>query len=136
MAESETHILLVRLLYSWIGKEFLNNDCGAICADLPEFSTFSKPPLVFNQYRPDIFIQKQGLMIIGEAKTEKDLECSHSKKQFESYIRTCELHEGTTYVIVSVPCFVESSARNMLRQICRKIGACKTQILVISKLMQ
>ncbi len=136
MAESETHIYLVRLLYKWICSNLMNNDSGCIYSDLPETSSFSKPQKVINQYRPDIFAERGNVLIIGEAKTENDLEAIHSKKQFESYLITCEEFKGESYLIVSVPCFIEPSAKNLLNNLKKKLNIKKTQVKVISKLMQ
>lgn len=136
MAESDTHIVLVRLMLSWISSNLLDNDSGSILVDLPETNAKTKPQPVIDQYRPDIFVYYKEILIIGEAKTERDLERSHSKKQFESYIRTCEMYDGKSYLIVSVPCFVEPTARNMLKNICRNLDARKTEIRVVSKLLQ
>lgn len=136
MAESQVHLSLVRFLSLWVSKNLLNNDSGSIYVDLPETNAYGKPPQIIDQFRPDLFAKMDECLIIGEAKTELDLESRHSKSQFESYIKTCELHEGKSYLVISVPCFVEASAKNLLNQICKRLKANKTEIIVISQFLR
>lgn len=136
MAESAEHIALVQLLEKWICINLLNYDNGAIRIDSPNACGKATPPPVINQYRPDIYVDYKGVLIIGEAKTERDLDCSHSKRQFESYLMTCEMYEGKSYLIVAVSNFVEASARNMLKSIRKRLNVMKTEHHVISPLTE
>ncbi len=136
MAESEMHINLVRLMFAWTSEHLLNNDHGSVFIDLPETKTFAKPPPIIDQYRPDLYSLKNNVLIIGEAKTTNDLDSIHSKNQFISYFRTCEMHEGNSILILAVPCFTEATAANLLKQIRKKNGFCKARIKVISQLIK
>lgn len=76
----------------------------------------SLPPQTEEGFRPDLYYQFSSLMIIGEAKTEIDLERKHSKAQYRSYLRKCSLFMGNAVLIMAVPWQCRATIKNMLNR--------------------
>ncbi len=136
MAESELHISLVRHLFSWVKDNFFSGDTGIIYVELPEVPKYSKPFSLCCGVRPDLSAKRpqDNLLILGEAKTEADLETRHSIMQYNSYIEECENHSGPAIIVIAVPWFVQRTALNLLVSLLRKKAAKKTKIQVLEKL--
>ena len=94
MAESLFHLNLVNELVSWISATLLNGDIGLMLIDRPESGKKSKPPKI-GGYIPDIFVtgSEKYTLIIGEAKTAKDLERNHSINQIREFLLKCKQME-------------------------------------------
>jgi len=114
MAESQSHIDLVRLLNRYIEVE-LNIDCGHILIDTPETNSVNKPPLI-RDYRPDIYAKEKGTLFIGDAKTDSDWDRKHSHDQYHAYVAECLAHEGSSVLLLAVPWHVERSVRSRLKR--------------------
>ena len=78
MGETSKHIDFVYLL-----KKVVENDKridhGLVYIDTPE-SRNNCPPII-NGYKPDLYYEFDGILIIGEAKTKNDLNNKHTKSQ-------------------------------------------------------
>lgn len=137
MAESNQHIVLVYKMYEWVCSNLLYGDSGSVMVDLPEIKKASKPPMIVNDFRPDLYALqiKSNILIIGEAKTAKDFETRHSINQYKSYIYTCHLHNGKAYLVIAVPWFLVARARNLLKRIIKECTVDNTELIVIPKLL-
>lgn len=83
--ESRKHQELCRRVFSRFSKRFLqNSSIFAQTLALPRFY----PPQPINGYIPDILILNKTSTnsIIGEAKTEEDINNSHTADQLEAYL--------------------------------------------------
>jgi hypothetical protein len=113
VTESIQHQLLVKKLF----KAFLDvvpSDCrGLIQKDCSE--SRSLPPPTSQGYRPDMYYCFNRLLIIGEAKTGKDVSRQHSRNQYEAYIKECLCFQGRAYLFLAVPWLEEAEANNILR---------------------
>lgn len=136
MAESEHHIILVRILYNWVIENLFGGDSGVIYVDLPEISKHGKPPNLSSGVKPDLYAKRalDKLLVIGEAKTGNDLERTHSLMQYKSYIDECERHEGPAIIIMAVPWSQTRTISNILKSLLKKAKAKKTQFKALEKL--
>lgn len=119
MAESAKHILLINLMKSIIiDKE--NIDSALIFVDDPIDRT-NCPPII-NGYRPDLYYDFNGRLIIGEAKTKNDLLNSHTNNQLETYIKLCSNFKGYSCFYLSVPWTESALAKNIIKKLIKKLG--------------
>ena len=86
--ESRVHVDLVRVAYNYLitlipktNVRFIKTDSSGICSGVH----------IIGNYVPDLYYSFDGLLVIGEAKTESDFERKHSKDQFNAYIKQCKL---------------------------------------------
>lgn len=100
--ESDQHIQLVNLIISYLKLHLVSCDMhDAICAETSDSSSRTEQTL--EGFYPDVFYEYGDKLIIGEAKTSKDVDTRHSNKQYESYIQKCINHKGTVHLVVAVP---------------------------------
>lgn len=128
MSESAQHQQLANMIIDKVidivGKD---NQCF-IMSDMADGYELS--PLMAEGYRPDVYYQYKNTLIIGEAKTSKDVPLIHSRLQYESYIKKCSLFSGNSILIVAVPWTEHAMIHNILRKLKLKYpGNYKIQIL-------
>lgn len=83
MAESQLHLNLVKLLYSWAKENLDTHIFSQVAIDLPDSEL--KPPSIKNTV-PDLFFSSKDLCIVGEAKTPWDFDRNHSLQQYEDIL--------------------------------------------------
>ena len=114
MAESQNHMDLVKIAYNFITSLVPENKKSLIQYDSP---TTSRPTKVIGGFIPDVFFWNGDLLVIGEAKTLKDFDNKHSKKQIESYYKECAKFYGESFLVISVPWQLVFSVKNYIRSI-------------------
>lgn len=102
---------------------------GFVYVDKPE-STF-KPPLI-GSYRPDLYFCHDNKLIIGEAKTIKDFDTSHSKDQYITYLKECQSFKGEALLVLCSSWTIAFSYKTLLKFIKRKY-AFDTKVVIISE---
>lgn len=134
MPESRTHINLVRQLFDYVVQTQMDGDTGMVFVDSPDSSRQTRPPLI-NGFTPDLYARhpRTGLVLIGEAKTAKDIESPHTERQIRGFLAKCA-EETTSLFILAVPWDVVPYARWFLRIIQRDAGLAAAQTLVLEEL--
>ena len=98
MAESVEHILTVTMICDYVKGLLPKNEHPFVLADSPD--EVAATPNVSGNYRPDVYYQNNGFLIIGEAKTDPDFDRPHSISQYMSYFEECDKYWGTSMLIV------------------------------------
>jgi hypothetical protein len=134
MAESCTHIRLVSELVCWITEEYFQGQRGTLLVDAPESPAAAKPFEIAG-FVADVIGRKLpgDAVVIGEAKTAKDLESLHTRKQLEVFLRYCAERPGSTFVI-AVPWHMTRFARALLKNIKRLSQCDGVSIVVLERL--
>lgn len=115
MSESIQHQKLVKMIIEDIANTVGESCCCFIESDIADGHTL--PQLTSEGFRPDVMYQYQNTMIIGEAKTSKDIDRTHSLLQYESYIKKCSLFDGEATLIVAVPWIEYATIYNIIHRI-------------------
>ena len=122
MPESLSHISLVQSLVRWVGDNLMGGNRGLILVDSPDATAKQKPPRI-GGFVPDLYVP-DGLgsrMVIGEAKTARDLEREHSLEQIKAFLLECSHHGGSVFVM-AVPWYQTRLTRAIIREIQRRTG--------------
>lgn len=82
--ESKKHHNLVKMILNYSGK-ISGVESKLIQSDIFEIN--GNVTKMKEGYIPDIYYNFNNIVIIGEAKTSKDIDCQHSMLQFDSYIK-------------------------------------------------
>ncbi len=95
---------------------------------------YGKPPAIGGYY-PDVYLapSRENPLIIGEAKTAKDLEKAHSMDQIASFLKYCSFHTDSL-LILGVPWNMTRCARSLLCYLQLNNNAEKVATLVLDKL--
>jgi len=106
MPESATHMNYVRKIVSYMTTAIESCQEGMIMADLAEYG--KRPPKVIGGVFPDVYYRTPDTFVIGEAKTDDDIERSHTDEQLNNYIkelRTADGHKKHLILATSVYSF-------------------------------
>lgn len=121
MPESRVHMALVRLICQCIRNEYFDGDVGSALRDAVGLSSSDKPPPI-NGYIPDAYAWvKKNLTLLGEAKTELDLENKHTFSQLTMFVRYCSALPHSV-LLIAVPWHCTPLARNILQRISKRSG--------------
>lgn len=115
MSESVEHIRLIGVMLNNLPDFITGNMEAFIQCDLPDSK--SKPPIIFSEHRPDVYLDCDNVLFIGEAKTKNDVFSRHSKEQYYNYLKYCDMYVGNSYLSVIVPWDFLRSLKNYLKNI-------------------
>ena len=134
MPESASHAKLVESMRKWIVDNRFDGDSGHVLVDNAEATAASKPPKAHG-FIPDLYAKhRPGVgVIIGEAKTARDLENPHTEAQIRGFLRTCA-EETNSLFVLAVPWHMERFARSLVRSIQRRDNTCGVETMVLEKL--
>lgn len=134
MSESITHRDLVQQLYRWVSARYLNGGSANVLVDDGDPVTGARPPNIGGAV-PDVFAKtdRGDGVIIGEAKTSRDLETPRSVRQIELFYRFCAQRQGSVLVL-AVPWTHENAAGRLLRTVRRKLAFEFAQVHVMRQL--
>ena len=132
MPESEEHSNLVAVLHSYIADRFCQGNRDRVLTDSVVRDSLDRPPSIAG-YVPDTYLRldELGRVVIGEAKSLRDLENSHTEAQVTAFLRRCSLADGSA-LILAVPWPIERLARALLTNLQAKEGLSYVQTVVLS----
>lgn len=115
MSESVRHINLVRSLVWWVAREYFEGDPSHILMDSPEGLLYGRPPPL-GGFVPDVYAEQfaSRSVIVGEAKTPRDLESWHTRAQLLAFLGYCAQVPGSVLVL-AVPWPMTRFAKSLLR---------------------
>ena len=133
MPESEEHSNLVAILHSYIADRFCEGQRERVFTDSVSSESRTRPPSI-EGYVPDAYVMlnQQGRIVIGEAKSMRDLENSHTESQVTAFLRRCGMVEGSA-LILAVPWPIERLARALLTNLQAREGLPHAETVVLSE---
>ena len=114
MAESLLHMELVRKIALYIKDTIPNFTTSLLDADLPECGRTAN---CVNGYYPDIRYSDRKVVVIGEAKTQYDIDNDHTEAQLNSYIDEVLTYNLQRHIIYCVPFVSFAQMKNALRNL-------------------
>ena len=115
MGESIEHMRLIGVMLDNLPDFITDNMKAFIQCDLPD--SINKPPKILSEHRPDIYLDNNNILFIGEAKTKNDVLSRHSREQYDNYLKYCNMYAGNSYLSVIVPWDFLRSIKNYLKNI-------------------
>jgi len=90
MSESVRHMKLVQSLVAWVAQAYFQGDLGRILVDSAEGLLAGRPPML-GGYVPDVYAKRfvPRTVVVGEAKTARDLENRHTRAQLVAFLKHC-----------------------------------------------
>ncbi len=129
MSESDAHAALIWATLGVIRRRFDGTPL-AIRADVPQTGDFAAT-FAIGGFRPDVYVKQtgHGIVVIGEAKTARDIDNLHTRTQFKEFLEhLCTVPDGTLWV--SVPLQRAGEALRVLRGVRREAKAEKVKLIV------
>ena len=131
MGESAEHMNFVNRLYDTAKEIIPNNFHVFIYTDRPD--SVEKPPRTRENFVPDLYYCHNGLLIIGEAKTAKDVDREHSISQYESYYNEAKNFKGKAILLFAVPWFTKGTVKNIIRRL-NRMNNCEIEARFITEI--
>lgn len=106
MPESMSHMSYVRKIVFYMETSIESCQKGMIQADLAEYG--GRTPQVIGGVYPDVYYRTPDTFVLGEAKTDDDIERQHTDEQLRNYIkelRTATEHKKHLILATSVYSF-------------------------------
>lgn len=131
MAESLEHLKLVRAILWYISREHSEVSYLATLHDLPGLIRGEKPPRI-SGFAPDVYAvdAPRTVTIVGEAKTVRDLESEHSRKQIRAFIAFLKDKERGVFVL-AVPWQAVPRARGIVKGLAQEMESLATELVVL-----
>lgn len=131
MAESTKHTALVQIIISYIGREHAHITALGIINDLSSPLHAEKPNRI-EGFVPDVYAFDAPLtvVIIGEAKTQDDLETDHSRKQITAYLSFLG-HQQSGIFILAVPWQAKRRAQALVETLRAETGATSVKTVML-----
>jgi hypothetical protein len=134
MPESSTHLALVGRIIDHIAEHYCGISGLAVLHDLPGRIGCNKPPKI-GVYRPDVYAVDAPLTqtIIGEAKTQGDLDTQHTHKQLTAFVKFLALHKNAV-LILAVPWQAKARGIAVLNSIAQRVGTTSVHFIVVDNI--
>lgn len=131
MAESAKHLELVRCIVTYLQRRYKGLTSVAALADLPGAIGCDKPPLI-SCYRPDVYAidAPHTITIIGEAKTQQDLETEHTRNQLSVFIRFLR-SQPQGLLVIAVPWQARARARSLARLLVQQQETASPLVVIV-----
>ena len=131
MPESSTHLALVGRIIDHIAEHHRGISDLAVLHDLPGRIGCTKPPKI-GLYRPDVYAVDAPLTqtIIGEAKTQGDLETQHTHKQLTAFVKFLAI-QNNAVLILAVPWQAKARGLAVLTSIAQRVGTVSVRFVVV-----
>lgn len=132
MPESEEHSNLVTILYGYIADRFCEGQGKRILVDSVSSESPIRPPSI-EGYVPDTYVMlnEQGRVVIGEAKSMRDLETSRSEAQIAAFLRRSGMTEDSVFIL-AVPWPIERLAGALLMKLLEREELLHVETVVLS----
>lgn len=131
MSESNQHLRLVRLILAFIEKEFAGVEALTLFDDTAEPIRRERPPRI-NGHVPDVYAVDvpPTMAIIGEAKTQRDLETDRSRKQIGCFLDHLVAQRNGVFVL-AVPLEAAMTARGLVGALLRERPSASTRFVLL-----
>lgn len=133
MPESAAHAYLVQAIILYAEREFGDLADVAVQEDAVRPVRGERPPRI-EGYVPDVFATDvpTTTTLIGEAKTQHDIETDHSHRQIFAFLSYLSKTPKGIFVL-SVPLVAGATARRFLSEINRPFSTAATRTVVLDR---
>ena len=114
MPESIEHMKFVDRLINEAKKIVPHNFHVFIFVDKPDFRQVTYQTK--DNFVPDLYYNYNGLLIIGEAKSSKDVSRFHSISQYESYYQEALNFSGRSILLFAIPWYAKGEIKNLIKK--------------------
>ena len=130
MAESSKHTALVQVIIGYIGREHAEAALG-IVNDLSG-PLYAEKPNRIDGYVPDVYAFDAPLttVIIGEAKTQDDLETERSRKQMAAFLSFLGLQKSGIFIL-AVPWHLKRRGAAIIDTLQAETGATSVKTVIL-----
>lgn len=119
------------MILAYVEREFAGVEALTLFDDTAEPVRREKPPRI-NGHVPDVYAvdAPPTVMIVGEAKTQKDLETIRSREQIGCFLDHLAVRPNGVFIL-AVPLEAAATARGIIGALCRERSPGPTRFVVL-----
>ena len=110
--ESLSHMAFVKKIADYVStipEDFTRN---LLCVELP--GEYNRCPKIIGHSIPDVFYNDSNYIIIGEAKTDNDIDQEHTQRQLNDYISEVRTYDADRNIILCTSILGFSRMKNII----------------------
>jgi len=110
--ESLTHMSFVKKIADYVStipQDFTRN---LLCVELP--GEYNRCPQIIGGSIPDVFYNDSNYIILGEAKTDNDIDQEHTQRQLNDYINEARTYNADRNIILCTSIMGFSRMKNII----------------------
>lgn len=110
--ESLTHMTFVKKIVDYVStipEEFTRN---LLCVELP--GEYNRCPQIIGGSIPDVFYNDSNYIILGEAKTDNDIDQEHTQRQLNDYINEARTYAADRNIVLCTSIMGFSRMKNII----------------------
>lgn len=110
--ESLSHMTFVKKIADYVStipEDFTRN---LLCVELP--GEYDRCPQIIGGSIPDVFYNDSNYIILGEAKTDNDIDQEHTQRQLNDYINEARTYDADRNIILCTSIMGFSRMKNII----------------------
>ena len=110
--ESLTHMAFVKKIADYVStipEDFTRN---LLCVELP--GDYNRCPQIIGRSIPDVFYNDSDYIILGEAKTDNDIDQEHTQRQLNDYINEARTYDAERNIVLCTSIMGFSRMKNII----------------------
>ena len=110
--ESLTHMTFVKKIADYVStipEDFTRN---LLCVELP--GEYNRCPQIIGGSIPDVFYNDSNYIILGEAKTDNDIDQEHTQRQLNDYINEARTYDADRNIVLCTSIMGFSRMKNII----------------------
>ena len=110
--ESLTHMAFVKKIADYVStipQDFTRN---LMCVELP--GEYNRCPQIIGRSIPDVFYNDSNYIILGEAKTDNDIDQEHTQRQLNDYINEVRTYDADRNIVLCTSIIGFSRMKNII----------------------
>ena len=110
--ESLTHMAFVKKIADYVStipQDFTRN---LLCVELP--GEYNRCPQIIGGSIPDVFYNDSNYIILGEAKTDNDIDQEHTQRQLNDYINEARTYDADRNIVLCTSIMGFSRMKNII----------------------
>lgn len=110
--ESLTHMSLVKKAADYVSTIPVDFTRNLLCVELP--GEFNRCPPIIGGSIPDVFYNDSDYIILGEAKTDNDIDQDHTRRQLNDYINEVRTYDADRNIVLCTSVMGFSRMKNII----------------------
>lgn len=110
--ESLTHMAFVKKIADYVSTIPDNYTHKFLCVELP--GEYNRCPQIIGRSIPDVFYNDSNYIILGEAKTDNDIDQEHTQRQLNDYINEVRTYDADRNIVLCTSVIGFSKMKNII----------------------
>jgi len=110
--ESLTHMTFVKKIADYVSTIPENYTRNLLCVELP--GEYNRCPQIIGGSIPDVFYNDSNYIILGEAKTDNDIDQEHTQRQLNDYVNEARTYDADRNIVLCTSIMGFSRMKNII----------------------